>query len=124
IMRHDWVVFRWLDWRLVSYLGTISYTMYLVHLPLFALFDRFAPDMPAVMRAVVLYVLTAIAAHISYVLMERPLGALRSRLHGRRPTTEEVRPGIQRIPDTLPLEQRHLGYRLRGEQHTGHRRAG
>lgn len=83
IMHHDWAVFRWLDWRPVRYLGTVSYTMYLVHMPLLALFDSVAPGVDMVVRGVLVFAATAGLAHVSYVLMERPLGRLRRRLHSR-----------------------------------------
>jgi len=83
IMHHDWPVFRWLDWRPVRYLGTISYTMYLVHMPLLALFDSLAPGVDMVVRGVLVFGATAGVAHLSYVAMERPLARLRRRLHAR-----------------------------------------
>jgi len=83
IMHHDWPVFRWLDWRPIRYLGTISYMMYLVHMPLLALFDSLAPEVDMVTRGILVFGATAGVGHLSYVFMERPLGGLRRRLHAR-----------------------------------------
>lgn len=83
IMHHDWPVFRWLDWRPIRYLGTVSYMMYLVHMPLLALFDSLAPGVDMVVRGILVFGATAGVAHLSYVAMERPLGRLRRRLHAR-----------------------------------------
>lgn len=106
ILRHNWLLFAWLDWRPVRYIGTLSYMMYLVHLLLFALFDRVAPDVHPVTRGVVVFAMTFVAAHLSYVLMERPLGHLRQQFRARSATPGELDRRRAAQPGVVPRNVR------------------
>jgi peptidoglycan/LPS O-acetylase OafA/YrhL len=110
IMHHNWGVFRWLNWRPVRYLGTISYTMYLVHMPLLALFDSVAPGTDMVVRGVVVFAATVGVAHLSYVAMERPLARLRRRLHARGAAPPVTPPETSALAEP---RQRQVGDQIR-----------
>ncbi len=100
IVHHRWPLFRWLDWRPVRHIGTLSYTMYLVHLLVFAVYDRLAPGSHLAIRGVVVFALTVALAHLSYVAMERPLADLRRRLRART-SARDVLLTPRRRPDPL-----------------------
>lgn len=71
------------------YVGLLSYALYLWHYPIFiALTAERQPDMSNLLRHVLKYSLTALAAVATYHLVERPLGRRRSRLRPRAVTAE------------------------------------
>ena len=80
---HDWPVFRWLESRPMRALGLISYTFYLVHIPVLELLRTYA-DLGKWPRTVVAFVLTVAVSTAMYYLVERKMAALRRRLHGRK----------------------------------------
>lgn len=57
-------------------MGTVSYTMYLVHMPLLAVFDSLMPGVDPILRGILVFITTVAVAHLSFVLMESPLGKL------------------------------------------------
>lgn len=80
---HDWWLFSWLDSRPMRALGLVSYTVYLVHLPIFGLLKQYT-TFGKVGLAVMCALGTAIASTAMYLLVERRFAALRRRLHGPR----------------------------------------
>ena len=79
-VRHpDWIVFRWLNWRPVRFFGVISFTFYLCHLLMLKFADQLADDRGQV--AMIGFSLSFIFATSMYFLVERPIAALRRRLH-------------------------------------------
>ena len=70
----------WLNWRPVQYLGTISYSLYLVHFPVFHLLTsvgwKWCGNAPTSLQArlILLSVIPAsiVAGHLLYVLVEAP----------------------------------------------------
>ena len=71
-------LYDWLSWRPLLFVGTISYSLYLVHAPVISVIlglqKRLAADSPAV--GIALFVLcfpaAVAAAWVSYQLVERP----------------------------------------------------
>lgn len=79
VLRSHWPVFRWLDWRPIRYIGTLSYTLYLVHLVVLYSLEYCLPQIPAVVRGIVGAALSTGIAAFSYHYMERPLARLRKK---------------------------------------------
>jgi peptidoglycan/LPS O-acetylase OafA/YrhL len=80
---HHWRLFSWLDSRPMRALGLVSYTVYLVHLPILGLLKQYTTfGKPAL--AVLCALGTALVSTAMYLLVERRLAALRRKLHGPR----------------------------------------
>lgn len=73
VIREDHVLAPALSMRWVSWLGVISYGIYLLHLPIYYLVDFMLPDLGSVVRLLTITVLTILAASLSYRYFERPL---------------------------------------------------
>jgi len=77
---HTWPLFRFLNWRPVVFIGTLSYSLYLVHDVLLRAVARLWPQSHAWQRAVISLAASVIAAWAIYVLIEKPCARLRKRL--------------------------------------------
>lgn len=77
VLRSNWPVFRWLDWRPIRYIGTLSYTLYLVHLVVLYSLEYLLPGTPELLRAMLGALMSVGLAALSYQYMERPLARLR-----------------------------------------------
>jgi len=73
--------FRWLNWKPVRVLGTMTYGLYLVHFTAIELVRHLWPQGAVPTRALVAFALSLAFASVMYVLVERPLARLRKRLH-------------------------------------------
>jgi len=77
---------RWLlEWSPLEWLGRISYSVYLWHVPLIAELLRARPEISTPAKAAIIIPGSLLAGWLSYVLVERPLlsSAGRARLRGR-----------------------------------------
>jgi peptidoglycan/LPS O-acetylase OafA/YrhL len=74
-----WLVFRPLNTRAASFLGTLSYSLYLVHYSLLDLVQAHVRAHPVVQGALALLASVALAWAI-YRLIEKPCAAIRRRL--------------------------------------------
>lgn len=79
---HHWRGFAWLDTRPMRAMGLISYTFYLVHVPVLLLVKKYVP-LPMYPRAVIGFVLTVAVSAAMYYFVERHMATLRRRLHRR-----------------------------------------
>ena len=77
---HTWPLFRFLNWRPVAFIGTLSYSLYLVHDVLLRAVARLWPQSHAWQRAVISLAASLFAAWAIYVLVETPCARLRKRL--------------------------------------------
>jgi peptidoglycan/LPS O-acetylase OafA/YrhL len=77
---HTWPPFRFLNWRPVVFIGTLSYSLYLVHDVLLHAVARLWPKSHGWQRVVISLVASIVAAWAIYVLVERPCARLRKRL--------------------------------------------
>ena len=74
---------KWLNGRVIRFIGTLSYTMYLVHTSfLVAICARVKSHSVAVLLA---FAFTLVYAYAMSRLVERPLAEIRQRLSSRRP---------------------------------------
>jgi len=80
---HQWPVFSWLDSRPMRAIGLISYTFYLVHVPILELLHKYVA-LGKWPRAVIAFALTLAVSAAMYYFVERHLAALRKRLHGQK----------------------------------------
>jgi len=86
IALHRSPLWRWLSWRWVRYLGTLSYSIYLYQqVVIHPVRERFAAYLPAIQLAVTLGAVFLFAA-ASYHLVERPFLRLKDRIGGGRGT--------------------------------------
>lgn len=99
IPRGDSLIGRFLSLRPLVYLGTISYTLYLVHA--FVLVYAHRDGLEGVTLAAVAFAVTVAAASISWFALERPLQRLKSVVapYPNKPTTEatQARVGRDRV---------------------------
>jgi peptidoglycan/LPS O-acetylase OafA/YrhL len=77
---HAWPLFRFLNWRPVIFVGTLSYSLYLVHDVLLHAAASLSPHSHAWQRAVISLAASIIVAWTIYMLVERPCARLRKRL--------------------------------------------
>jgi peptidoglycan/LPS O-acetylase OafA/YrhL len=76
----EWGLMRWLNVRWVAFVGTLTYSLYLVHATvLLALEEQFS-GVPSAIRGAVGLVISFVLAYAIYRLVERPIGRLRRRL--------------------------------------------
>jgi len=80
MLHPDWLCFRWLNNRIMIWLGTISYTFYLTHQVIMKLL-REHTGLDPVGVATTGFIITVALASASFVYMEGPLGRLRKKLH-------------------------------------------
>ena len=78
-MRSHWPLFKWLDWRPIRYIGTLSYTLYLVHLVILDSAEYLFDDVHRVPRGLAAAALSVGLAALSYHYMELPLANLRKK---------------------------------------------
>ena len=72
VIREDHALARGLSIRWVSWLGVISYGIYLLHLPVNLFVDFVLPDLSQVVRLLTITAFTVLAADLSYRFFERP----------------------------------------------------
>lgn len=72
VIREDHALARGLSIRWVSWLGVISYGIYLLHLPVNLFVDFVLPDLSPVVRLLTITAFTLLAADLSYRFFERP----------------------------------------------------
>lgn len=77
---HTWAPFRFLNWRPLVFIGTLSYSLYLVHDVSLRAVARLLPRLPAWQRVVISLAASVVAAWAIYVLVEKPCARLRKRL--------------------------------------------
>jgi peptidoglycan/LPS O-acetylase OafA/YrhL len=75
-------LWSWLDSRPLSYLGTISYGLYLYH-PMMPNLARRLPGTPLILRSVIAIAITVVIASASYYLFERRFLQLKDHLESR-----------------------------------------
>jgi peptidoglycan/LPS O-acetylase OafA/YrhL len=73
-----------LSWEPVVYIGKISYGLFLYHVPIFYLGEKFKPATPFHLYASGLIVMTFVVASLSYEFVEKPFLRLKDRFD-RRP---------------------------------------
>jgi peptidoglycan/LPS O-acetylase OafA/YrhL len=77
---HEWWPFRVLNWRPVVFIGTLSYSLYLVHDVMLRATARLWPQSHAWQRAVVALAASFITSWVIYVAIEKPCARLRKKL--------------------------------------------
>jgi peptidoglycan/LPS O-acetylase OafA/YrhL len=89
-----------LSWWPFVYVGKISYGLFLYHLPIFYMGEKFKPATPFHLYAAGLLCLTFAAAAISYEFVEKPFLLLKDRLgaRSRAPTAVPVDEGGAGVP--------------------------
>jgi peptidoglycan/LPS O-acetylase OafA/YrhL len=84
-VRHPgWPLFRPLNWRPMRLLGTVSYTLYLVHHVILEAVDRHLPWHGGV-NVLFAFLLSLAIACAMYFVVEKPCARLRRQIHGEAP---------------------------------------
>jgi peptidoglycan/LPS O-acetylase OafA/YrhL len=81
VLRGDWLAVRWLDIRVMRWLGRISYTFYLCHYVFIDLFELNFPGWPKAARVAAALASALIFSQAMRVMVEIPLARIRKR-HG------------------------------------------
>jgi peptidoglycan/LPS O-acetylase OafA/YrhL len=97
VLETDWRGKVGLHFRPLVVLGSVSYGLYLWHLPIYVAVARHAYDWPLVVKYAVAFAGSAVMTVISWRFIERPALSLKKRLEPR--TTREARTGPA---DTTP----------------------
>lgn len=79
VIRSDWFIFRWLNWRMVRGLGIISYTFYLFHQTGIFLTKTYFQGSP-VSDVILSFVVTVLFSVMMYFLIERHMSVLRKKI--------------------------------------------
>ena len=88
--------FRWLNWRPLVYLGTVSYSVYLAHYLVLLWAEDHVSGYGRLGVGIVTAVITLGIAELMRRFVEKPLAALRRRLHG---SPESSRPKLNTATD-------------------------
>jgi len=78
----EWFPIRPLNWRVLAFTGTLSYSLYLIHLIVLGTLNiNAASVMTPLTIGIVALAITFVLAYLMYILVERPCARLRKRLH-------------------------------------------
>jgi peptidoglycan/LPS O-acetylase OafA/YrhL len=77
---HDWLPFRFLNWRPIAFIGVLSYSLYLLHYAVLFAVERNLPGRAPLLQGLVALAVSLGLAWIIYVTIERPFAQLRRRL--------------------------------------------
>jgi peptidoglycan/LPS O-acetylase OafA/YrhL len=91
---YDWIPFRVLNWRPITFIGDLSYSLYLVHEVFLRAAKHVWPNAHVWQRALVALLASFIASLLIYVVIEKPCGSLRRRLNS------PVAPKTRAVPMT------------------------
>jgi len=80
IRYHDWMPFRLLNTRILVFIGLLSYSLYLLHYTVLALFQDLLPSMSQVLRAGLVLTVSMVLAWFIYVAVEKPCAVWRRKL--------------------------------------------
>jgi peptidoglycan/LPS O-acetylase OafA/YrhL len=78
----NWSVFRWLNGKIVNFVGVLSYSLYLVHHVIIDAIGHHVAMHP-VLRAVVALAASLALSYAIYIVIEKPCAKLRKRLSRR-----------------------------------------
>jgi len=81
VARSDLMLFRWLNWRPLVYIGTISYTVYLSHYVVFYGIKKHWPQIDWIWLLLIGALVTLAVAEPMRRWVEQPCARLRKRLH-------------------------------------------
>jgi peptidoglycan/LPS O-acetylase OafA/YrhL len=76
----NWPVFRFLNLRPVVFMGTLSYSLYLIHSVFLGAMHNLYPQWHAWQRAVIALAASLFVAYLVYELVDRPCASLRRKL--------------------------------------------
>ena len=76
----NWLPFRILNWKPIAFIGTLSYSLYLVHYAIIFAVERKLPGEHPLTQALIALVLSIAASWAIYRLVEKPCAKLRKRL--------------------------------------------
>jgi peptidoglycan/LPS O-acetylase OafA/YrhL len=79
-----WLSFRPLNWKPLRFVGTLSYSLYLIHQVVLATVEQHT-SLPGVPRAAVALVVASVLAWVMYVAVEKPCARLRRRISSTEP---------------------------------------
>jgi peptidoglycan/LPS O-acetylase OafA/YrhL len=75
-----WMLFRFLNYKPIAFLGVLSYSLYLIHQVLLYAIETLAPALPGFVRAVLTLAGAVTLAWLIHRFIERPCARLRARL--------------------------------------------
>lgn len=76
----SWTPFRLLNWRPLTFIGLLSYSLYLLHFTVIVAIKRWLPNEGPVLQGVLSFATSIVLAWLMYVSVERPFARLRRRL--------------------------------------------
>ena len=79
---HRHWLYRWLSWRWVAFIGTLSYGMYLIHMAVIERVVRWLPRDGLLLRWMAVIAGVLLLAYVMHRVVERPFLALKGRWGG------------------------------------------
>jgi peptidoglycan/LPS O-acetylase OafA/YrhL len=76
----SWTPFRILNWRPLTFIGLLSYSLYLLHFTVIVAVKRWLPNLGPVVQAMWSFAFSMVLAWVMYVSVERPFARLRRML--------------------------------------------
>ncbi len=80
IRYHQWAPFAWLNNRVMTFIGLLSYSLYLLHLAVLMRIERALPALWPWLQAALALALAIALAYLIYITIEKPAARLRRRL--------------------------------------------
>lgn len=82
IRHNNWVIFNWLDFSVVRWLGVMSYTLYLSHLIALRVAGTILETQgPGVLKGLLGFVIALVFSASMFLFVEKPIARLRRKLH-------------------------------------------
>lgn len=75
----DWGVFKLLNWKVMRFIGLLSYSLYLVHLTVIKALGMYWPQAQGILLGVGAFILSFVLAYLIYISIEVPFGRLRKK---------------------------------------------
>ena len=80
VIRDKGIIDKFLAMKILKIIALLSYTLYLVHLPIFLCVDILMPDAPRILQFVTGSALSFIFASAVYIMIERPVAKWRKKI--------------------------------------------
>jgi peptidoglycan/LPS O-acetylase OafA/YrhL len=77
---HQWRVFKWLNTKVMMFIGLLSYSLYLLHLGVILRLEKALPQVNPAVRGVLSFATAIALAWLIYIAVERPCAQLRRKL--------------------------------------------
>ena len=76
--KYGWGLLKWVfEIRFLRFIGTISFSMYLFHMPVLIIVTKYWPNLPPKLSVYIFFAISILISCITFLLIERPLSKIR-----------------------------------------------